>query len=178
MTFRETELAGAFVLELERHADQRGFFARSFCREEFSARGLDPAVVQCNVSFNLKRGTLRGLHYQAEPHAENKLVRCPRGGIYDVIVDGRPESPTYRRWLAVELSARNQRQLYIPKGFAHGFQTLEDETEVFYQMSEYHHPEAARGMRWDDPQLAIVWPPCPQRIISERDLSFEYLPQL
>jgi dTDP-4-dehydrorhamnose 3,5-epimerase len=174
LKFLPTPLAGACVIELERLEDERGFFARSFCQEEFRAHGLDPVVAQCNVSFNSKRGTLRGLHYQGEPHAEAKLVRCTRGAIWDVIVDLRERSPTARKWHAVELTADNRCSLYVPPGFAHGFQTLADDTEVLYQMSEFYHPESARGVRWDDRTLAIPWP-IKKAIISPRDQAFPAL---
>ena len=174
MKFLPTPLAGAYLIELEQLDDERGFFARSFCQNEFRAHGLDPVVAQCNVSFNRKRGTLRGLHYQAEPHAEAKLVRCTRGAVWDVIVDFRKGSPTWRKWHAVELTAENRRALYIPKGFAHGFQTLEDDSEVLYQMSEFYHPESARGVRWDDRTLAIRWP-IKDAVISPRDRAFPTL---
>lgn len=174
MKFTPTPLAGAYLIELEQLEDERGFFARSFCQNEFKAHGLDPVVAQCNVSFNRQRGTLRGLHYQAEPHAEAKLVRCTRGAVWDVIVDLRKDSPTARKWHAVELSAENRRALYIPAGFAHGFQTLADDTEVFYQMSEFYYSELARGVRWDDRTLAIRWP-IEQAIISSRDRAFPTL---
>jgi dTDP-4-dehydrorhamnose 3,5-epimerase len=171
LKFTPTPLAGAFVVELARMEDERGFFARSFCQEEFCAHGLDPVVTQCNVSFNRKRGMLRGLHWQAAPHAEAKLVRCTRGGIWDVIVDLRKGSPTVRQWHAVELNADNRLALYVPRGFAHGFQTLADDSEVLYQMSEYYRPESARGVRWDDPTLAIRWP-LEQAAMSSRDRAF------
>lgn len=145
--------------------------SRARSAREFERHGLDPVVAQCNVSWNRRRGTLRGLHYQAPPHAEAKLVRCTRGAIWDVIVDVRPDSPTFRRWYAVELSALNRLALYVPAGFAHGFQTLADDSEVFYQMSAFHAPGHARGLRWDDPLLAIAWP-LPDPIVSERDRSF------
>lgn len=174
MKFTPTPLAGAYLIELEQLEDERGFFARSFCQNEFKAHGLDPVVAQCNVSFNRQRGTLRGLHYQAEPHAEAKLVRCTRGAVWDVIVDLRKGSPTACKWHAVELTAENRRALYIPAGFAHGFQTLADDTEVFYQMSEFYHPELARGVRWDDRTLAIRWP-IEQAIISSLDRAFPTL---
>jgi dTDP-4-dehydrorhamnose 3,5-epimerase len=170
MIFRETPLAGAWVLEPERFEDERGFFARTYCRREFEARGLDPAIAQCSVSFNHRRGTLRGLHFQTAPHEEVKLVRVTRGAVWDVIVDLRPGSPTLRRHFAVVLSAENRHELYIPKGMAHGFQTLEDAAEVFYQISEFYAPESARGFRWDDPAFAIPWPE-PVTIISEKDLN-------
>ncbi|HEY6863573.1 MAG TPA: dTDP-4-dehydrorhamnose 3,5-epimerase [Burkholderiales bacterium] len=168
MKFVATPLAGAFVVELEELADERGFFARSFCRDEFARHGLEPAVAQCNVSYNAQRGTLRGLHYQAEPHPEAKLVRCTRGAVWDVAVDLRPGSPTLHRWFALELTADNRRALYVPAGFAHGFQSLTDSSEVLYQMSESYRAELARGVRWDDPRLAIPWPVAPA-IVSERD---------
>jgi dTDP-4-dehydrorhamnose 3,5-epimerase len=170
MIFRETPLPGAWVLEPERIADERGFFARTWCRRDFEVRGLETDIAQCSVSFNHRRGTLRGLHFQAEPHAEVKLVRVNRGAIWDVIVDLRPDSPTYRRHFAVVLSAQAGHQLYIPKGMAHGFQTLEDATEVSYQISAFYTPEAARGYRWDDPAFAIPWPE-PVTVISEKDRS-------
>lgn len=158
MKFIETKLAGAYIIEAERLEDERGFFARTFCQKEFAAHGLITTFVQCNISFNKHKGTLRGLHYQIEPHPETKLVCCTQGAIYDVIVDLRPGSPTYAQWIAVELSAKNRRMLYIPEGFAHGFQTLSDESQVFYQMSEFYHPECARGVRWDDRAFGIEWP--------------------
>jgi dTDP-4-dehydrorhamnose 3,5-epimerase len=158
MLFTETTLKGAYIVDLELREDERGFFARSWCEDEFRKHGLSPRLAQCNVSFNKKRGTLRGMHYQAEPFPEAKLVRCTMGAIYDVIIDLRVESPTFKQWFAVELSAENRRALYIPEGFAHGFQTLTDNAEVFYQMSEFYHPECARGVRWDDPMFGVVWP--------------------
>ena len=168
MIFTETELQGAFIIEPEPIEDDRGFFALLWSREEFSLRGLNHRVVQANISFNKKRGTLRGLHFQMEPHQEAKLVRCTAGAIYDVIADLRPGSPTFRRWVGVELTSVNRLMLYVPEGFAHGFQTLEDDTEVAYQLSEYYHPESARGVRWDDPALSIKWP-LPVTVLSERD---------
>lgn len=175
MKFVPTALAGAFLVELERREDERGFFARSFCQEEFKAHGLDPCVAQCNVSFNARRGTLRGLHYQAAPHEEAKLVRCTRGAVWDVIVDLRAGSPTRLQWHGAELSEDNGAALYVPKGFAHGFQTLVGESEVLYQMSEFYHPELARGLRWDDPRLAIRWP-LSEPVVSARDRSYPLLP--
>lgn len=168
MIFRETPLPGAWVLEPERFEDERGFFARTYCRSEFEARGLDPEVSQCSVSYNHRRGTLRGLHFQAAPHAEVKLVRVTRGAVWDVVVDLRPDSPTFRKHFAVALSADSRNALYIPKGMAHGFQALEDETEVFYQISEPYAPESARGYRWDDPAFAIPWPE-PVTVMSDKD---------
>jgi dTDP-4-dehydrorhamnose 3,5-epimerase len=169
--FQELSIPGAWLIEPEKHEDHRGFFARAWCQREFAAHGLTTAFVQGNISFNKKKGTLRGLHYQAAPYGEAKLVRVTQGALYDVIVDLRQDSPARGQWLAVELSAENYRMLYIPAGVAHGFQTLADNTEVFYQMSEFHHPDAARGIRWDDPELNIPWP-LPQPIMSPRDLSF------
>jgi len=174
LKFLATPLAGAYLIELEQLDDERGFFARSFCQNEFKAHGLDPIVAQCNVSFNRKRGTLRGLHYQAEPHAEAKLVRCTRGAIWDVIVDLRKGSPTARKWHAVELTAENCRALYVPAGFAHGFQTLKDDTEVLYQMSEFYNAESARGVRWDDPAFGIAWP-LANPILSKKDASYAFV---
>jgi dTDP-4-dehydrorhamnose 3,5-epimerase len=171
LIFTETELPGAFLIEPEMHEDDRGFFARTFCRQEFEERGLNPRVVQCNVSFNKRKGSLRGMHFQTSPYAEAKLVRCTAGSIYDVIIDLRPSSPAFKKHLGVELSARNRKMLYIPEDFAHGFQTLEDDTEVFYQMSQYYSPEHSRGVRWDDPAFGISWPPG-ERIIIERDRTY------
>lgn len=171
MRFTETTLAGAYVVESEAAEDERGHFVRNFCRDEFAARGLDTRVAQTSTSFNHKRGTLRGMHFQTEPFPEAKLVRCARGAIFDVIVDLRRESETYGRWFGVELSDANRRSLYVPPHFAHGFQTLEDATEVFYQISEFYHPECARGLRWDDAALGIEWP-LPVSVISERDRAF------
>ncbi len=171
MIFTETALAGVFVIEPERLEDERGFFARTWCRDEFAAHGLDAALVQCNVSYNKRKGILRGLHYQAAPHEEVKLVRCTRGAIYDVAVDLRPPSVTYKRWVAVELTADNHRMLYIPKGCAHGFETLSDDSEVYYQMSELYQPDSARGVRWDDLALRIAWP-LPYPILSQKDRSY------
>jgi dTDP-4-dehydrorhamnose 3,5-epimerase len=169
MIFIETKLPGVFIVEVQRLEDDRGFFGRSFCRREFAGRGLNPEVAQCNISFNRDTGTLRGMHYQAAPHAEEKVVRCTRGSLYDVIVDLRTESPTYKQWIAVELTGENRRMLYIPKGFAHGFQTLVDNTEIFYQMSEFYHPESACGVRWNDPAFGIQWPIEDRVILSDRD---------
>jgi dTDP-4-dehydrorhamnose 3,5-epimerase len=168
MIFRETPLAGAWVLEPERFADERGFFARTFCRRDFAARGLDPEIAQCSLSWNQRRGTLRGLHFQAEPHAEVKLVRVSRGAVWDVIVDLRPGSSTLRKHFALVLSAENGHQLYIPKGMAHGYLTLADDTEVSYQISELYAPDSAHGYRWNDPSFAIPWPE-PVTVISEKD---------
>ena len=171
MKFIPTSLAGAHVIEPERLEDERGYFARTFCRDEFLAHGLNPDLVQCNVSFNAKKSTLRGMHYQAKPHEEAKLVRCTRGSIFDVIIDIRTNSPTIGKWFAVELSAANGLMLYIPEGFAHGFQTQEDGSEVFYQMSERYFPELARGIHWHDPAIGIRWP-LPNPVVSQRDAGF------
>lgn len=169
--FRETTLAGAFVIERDKHEDERGFFARTYCRQEFAAHGLNPEIAQCNVSFNKRKGTLRGMHYQAPPFAEAKLVRCTAGAIFDVIIDLRKSSETFRQHFAVELCASNGKMLYIPEGFAHGFQTLLDDTEVFYQMSQPYAPQCARGVRWNDPSFSIEWPPA-ERTIVERDRNY------
>jgi dTDP-4-dehydrorhamnose 3,5-epimerase len=169
--FTETPLAGAFIIELELLSDERGFFARTFDADEFRRLDLEPAVAQCNTSYNERAGTLRGMHYQAAPDGECKLVRCTRGAIYDVIVDLRPDSETYCRWFAAELSADNARQLYVPQGLAHGFQTLTDGSEVAYQMSHVHVPEQARGVRWDDPAFGIEWPEA-ERTISDKDRGY------
>ncbi|HEY7140315.1 MAG TPA: dTDP-4-dehydrorhamnose 3,5-epimerase [Methylomirabilota bacterium] len=171
MIFTPALLPGAFIVEPDLHRDVRGFFARTWCQEEFTAHGLNPRLVQCSVSFTERRGTVRGLHYQDAPHQEAKLVRCVRGAIHDVIVDLRRQSPTFRRHVAVELREGSYRMLYVPEGVAHGFQTLADGTEVAYQMSEFHRPEAARGVRWDDPAFAIPWPES-VRVVSDRDRSF------
>jgi len=171
MIFQPTPLAGAYVIELEPHADERGFFARTFCEREFGARGLATRFPQANTSFNARAGTLRGMHWQAAPHAEAKLMRCTSGAIFDVIVDLRRRSPTLLRWFGVELSARNRKALYAPEGFAHGFLTLTPEAEVAYLMSASYAPEAARGARYDDPRLGIAWPAKPA-VISARDLAY------
>jgi dTDP-4-dehydrorhamnose 3,5-epimerase len=166
--FTETPLKGAFIIEPERIEDERGFFARTFCRREFNTHSLNPDLLQCSVSFNRKCGTLRGMHFQVTPHAETKLVRCTRGGVYDVILDLRPQSPTFKNWVAVHLSAENHLMAYIPEGFAHGFQTLQDETEVSYYISEFYSREYERGVRWNDPTFGIRWPARP-RVISDKD---------
>jgi len=172
--FTETEVVGVTVVDLEPIEDERGFFARVVSEQEFEAAGLHPSFLEGSVSFNTRRGTLRGLHYQAEPVAEDKLVRCTAGALYDVAVDLRPGSPTFRRWTAVELSAERRNALFIPKGCAHGFETLADATEVSYLMSASYHPELARGVRWDDPSLAIPWPIVPP-IVSSRDATLPLL---
>lgn len=172
MIFTETKLPGAFLVEPERIEDERGFFARTWSEREFAERGLNPQLVECNISLNLKKGTLRGMHFQIAPHAQAKLVRCTRGALYDVIIDLREDSSTFKQWLGIELTADNYRMLYVPEGFAHGFQTLADQTEILYQMSEVYAPEYARGVRWDDPAFAIEWPEAPERIINERDRNY------
>ena len=170
-----TALDGAFILDLDRRNDDRGYFARTWCQRELEQVGLNTSLVQCSVSYNLRRQTLRGMHWQAPPHAEVKIVRCTRGAIWDVIIDLRPESPTYMQHLGVELTADSARSLYIPEGMAHGFVTLADASEVFYQMSEFHDPASARGVRWNDPSFAISWP-LPVSVIAERDRSYpDYL---
>ncbi len=172
MRFTETELKDAFVLDLERRADERGFFARAFCEKEFAEHRLETRFVQCNISFNERKGTLRGLHYQVAPHVETKLVRCFRGAIYDVIIDLRPDSPTYRRWLGVELSEDDRRMLYVPEGFAHGYQTLADATEAFYHVSAFYAPGEERGVRWNDPAFEIEWPEPEPTVISDKDATW------
>jgi dTDP-4-dehydrorhamnose 3,5-epimerase len=171
MVFRETALAGAYLIEPERQEDERGFFARTFCEREFAARGLVSTFVQWSISHNPRKGTLRGMHYQAAPHEETKLVRCTAGAIYDVVIDLRKNSPTYRRWASAELSAENRLLLYVPEGFAHGFVTLRDATEVAYHISAFYQPETARGVRWDDSAFRVAWPEG-EKILSERDRNY------
>lgn len=178
MIFTETNLKGAYTIEPEKLADDRGFFGRTWCQREFSDQGLDPSLVQSSISLNHQQGTLRGMHLQLPPAAEVKLVRCTRGAIYDVIVDLRSDSATYLHWTGVKLTADNRIALYIPKGFAHGFQTLGDDTEVFYQISEFYDPNLARGFRWNDPMIKIDWP-IPVSKISDRDRTYpDYTPDL
>jgi dTDP-4-dehydrorhamnose 3,5-epimerase len=174
MRFIATELGGAFIVEPESHEDSRGLFARTFCAREFREHGLVDTFLQCNTSWNARKGTLRGLHYQLPPSSEVKLVRCTAGALWDVLVDLRPNSPTYLQHVGVELTAKNRRALYIPEMFAHGFQTLEDDTEVFYQMSEFYAPKSARGLRFDDPKLGIKWP-LPATSISDQDRNWTLL---
>lgn len=176
MIITETELPGCYLLEPERLEDHRGFFARTFSATDFERRGLNARVAECSLSFNRSAGTLRGLHYQAEPHSEAKLVRCTRGEIFDVAVDVREASDTYLRWTAVELTEANRLALYLPEGLAHGFLTLQPHSEVSYQISYPFVPEAARGLRWDDPALTIRWPTMDGLIISERDQAWPLLP--
>jgi len=171
MIFRATEVAEAFEIRPELNSDERGFFARSWCRKEFEAHGLNPRLEQCSISFNTRKGTLRGLHWQAAPFREAKVIRCTQGSIYDVALDVRKHSSTYKRWTAVVLSASKRNMLYVPEGCAHGFLTLEDATEVLYQMSEFYSPQSARGVRWDDPVFGVTWPH-PVQVISERDRAY------
>jgi dTDP-4-dehydrorhamnose 3,5-epimerase len=181
MRFTETKLAGAFIIDLERREDERGFFARAFCQREFAEHGLNTGIAQANVAFNRDAGTLRGMHFQFPPAAETKLVRCTRGAIVDMIVDVRPESPTYLEHVAVELSADNGRALYVPERFAHGYQVLADETETSYQVGEFYAPELEGGLRYDDPRLGLEWP-LPVVEMSEKDRAWlpldEYEPEL
>lgn len=177
MLFTETNLRGAYLIDIEQRQDERGFFARAWCQQEFEDHGLVARVVQANISYNKRAGTLRGMHYQKAPYAETKLVRCVRGAIYDVIIDLRPDSPTYMQWLGVELTAENYRMLYVPEGFAHGFQTLADNTEVTYQVSQFYTPGAEGGLRYDDPAFKIEWPVA-VRVISEKDRNWpDYEPE-
>jgi dTDP-4-dehydrorhamnose 3,5-epimerase len=172
MVFTETKLKGAFVIDLERKEDERGFFARTFCVDEFQAHGLNGRLIQCSASFNKRRGTLRGMHWQDPPHIECKLVRVTRGAIFDVIIDLRPASPTFKQYFSAELTAENHRQIYVPEGFAHGYQTLEDNTEIFYQMSAPFAPALGRGVRWNDPAFGIRWPEVEERLVNARDATF------
>ena len=172
MIFTETKLKGAFIIDLELVKDDRGFFARTWCKKEFSKYGLNPNLVQCSTSLNLKKGTIRGMHFQLFPYEEAKLVRCTRGSMFDVIIDLRPTSKTFKEWVNYELTSENRKMIYIPEGFAHGFQTLEDNTEVLYHMSEYHLPEYATGVRWNDPAFNINWPQKNNIVISEKDKSY------
>lgn len=171
MKFHQTELEGAYIIELEKLEDDRGFFARTFCQKELQEHGLAPMVAQANVSFNAKAGTLRGMHYQLAPYEETKLIRCTRGALYDVIVDLRPDSASYQRWIGVELTAGNYRMLYVPANFAHGFITLEDNTEAIYFVSGFYTPGSERGLRWDDSQFNIEWPRSVD-VISEKDANW------
>jgi dTDP-4-dehydrorhamnose 3,5-epimerase len=171
MKFTQTKIPGAYLIEIEPMADERGFFARTFCSQEFAAHNLVTEFPQCNVSFSAKQGTLRGMHYQVAPYPETKLVRCTQGAIYDIILDLRPESPTFKQWVGMELTANNHRMFYIPPGCAHGLQTLSDNTEVFYQMSGIYHPPSAKGVRWNDPSFGIELP-LPVSVINPRDLNY------
>ena len=171
MKFVSTELEGVYTIEIEKFEDERGFFARAWCAKEFEAAGMNPNLVQGNISYCGHRGTLRGMHYQAAPYEEAKCVRCTRGAIYDVCIDLRPESPSFLKWTGVELSAQNHRLIYIPEGFAHGYVTLVDNTEIFYLVSQYYAPEYERGVRWDDKRFSIDWP-ITDVIISEKDKTW------
>jgi len=171
VNFRQTPVVDAWEIEIEPIGDHRGWFARTFCRDEFTTRGINSSVAQCSTSFNPRRGTLRGLHYQTSPHLEAKLVRCTRGAVFDVAVDLRADSPTFARWVGVTLTADNGRMLYVPEGCGHGFLTLEDNAEVHYQISQPYHPESQRGVRWNDPRFQIGWPGIPE-IISDRDSNY------
>jgi dTDP-4-dehydrorhamnose 3,5-epimerase len=171
VTFTGTKLSGVFIIEPEKKEDERGFFARTWCQKEFEAYRLNSKLVQCNVSFSKTKGTLRGLHYQARPHEQAKIVRCTVGVIYDVIIDIRPESPTFKEWVGVELNSADYKMLYVPEGMAHGFQTLSDNSEVFYQMSEFYCPECEKGVRHNDPVFGIAWP-LPISKISSKDLAW------
>ena len=171
MLFSETELKGAHIIEVEKIEDNRGFFARAWCQRELEEHVLTARILQANISFNKKKGTLRGMHYQIAPYEESKFVRCTSGAIYDVVIDLRPDSPTFRRWMGVELTAENYKMLYVPENFAHGFQTLEDDTEVTYQVSQFYTPGSERGIHWDDPAFSIDWP-IEVQIISDKDKSW------
>ena len=177
MIFIETRLPGAFVIEIERREDARGFFARSFCQREFASRGLKPLIAQANLALNLKKGTVRGMHFQYPPAAETKLVRCSRGAIVDIIVDLRPESPTFLQHVAVELTEDNYRAIYVPERFAHGYQALMDRTETTYQVGEFYTPEAEGGLRHDDPRLRLIWP-LPITVVSDKDRGFGLLAEI
>lgn len=172
MIFTETALKGAYIVEPEKYEDERGHFARVFCEKEFETYGFKLNMVQSNVAFSYKRGTIRGLHYQIDPFAEVKLVRCITGSIFDVIIDLRPESLTYKQWFGIELNSENNQMLLVPANFAHGYQSLVDDTEVFYQVSQFYTPEAEKGVRWDDPTFNIQWPEKAHPIISEKDKSW------
>lgn len=173
MIFTETKLAGSYIIEIEKCEDERGFFARTWDSNVCKEMGLNSNLVQCNISFNIERGTIRGMHFQKSPHEEDKIVRCTKGKIFDVIIDLRSDSPTFTKWVSFELSEKNHKMLYIPKGFAHGFQTIEKDSEVFYQMSEYFMPEYSSGVMWNDPNFKIIWP-LPISTISKKDLSYSH----
>lgn len=175
MNFHDTPIPGAFVIEPEPVRDERGSFARTWCQYEYESRGLTSRFVQCSTSFNRRRGTLRGMHFQRAPHLESKLVRCTRGRAYDVILDLRPASPAFGRWFGAEIGADDCRMMYVPEGVAHGFQTLEDETEILYQISTYYAPEFAAGVRWDDPEVGIRWPMPARPVMSDRDRALPFL---
>jgi dTDP-4-dehydrorhamnose 3,5-epimerase len=171
MKFRETAVAGVYEIDLEERTDERGFFARSWCQEEFAKHNLNTRIAQCNISFNARRGTLRGLHYQDKPFPEAKVVRCTRGAIFDVAVDLRRESSTFCKWVGVELTSDNRKSLYIPEGCAHGFLALSEDSEIFYLMSEFYHADLSRGVRWNDPAFGVVWP-ARVEVISDRDQTY------
>jgi dTDP-4-dehydrorhamnose 3,5-epimerase len=175
--FSETKLKGAFIIDLDRREDSRGFFARGFCQHEFAAHGLKPVIAQANIAHNISKGTLRGMHFQFPPAAETKLVRCTRGAIVDIIVDLRPESPTYLDHVAVELNGDNQRAIYVPERFAHGYQVLADNSDTTYMVGEYYTPAAESGLMFDDPRLALKWP-LPVSVISEKDQKFRLLDEI
>ena len=176
MKFVKTPIGGVLLIEIEPVTDMRGHFARTFCAEEFRRQGLETQVAQCSMAFTARAGTVRGMHYQRDPHGEAKLVRCTRGAVHDAVIDLRPDSPTFRQWFGIEISASSRRMIYVPPGLAHGYQSLEDETEVAYQMSTAHRPDAEAGVRWDDPSFGVRWPQ-PVTLISERDRSFpDFLP--
>jgi dTDP-4-dehydrorhamnose 3,5-epimerase len=174
MIFQEQFIKGLYLIEPEKQIDERGFFARIFCEKDFASKGLDSNFIQSSIAFNFKKGTLRGMHFQMAPHEETKIVRCTRGAIFDVVVDLRPNSPTLYKWFSIKLCPENRYMLYIPKGLAHGFQTLEDHTEVFYQMAHPYNPDSARGIRWDDPAIGITWP-LPVSVISNKDQTFSWI---
>lgn len=177
MKFKATKLKGAFIIEMELIRDSRGFFARAWCQKEFEEHGLKPYIAQANITLSREKGTLRGMHCQAAPYQEVKVVRCIKGAVFDVIIDLRPDSPTYREWFGIELTESNCKMLYVPEDFAHGYQTLEQNTEVFYQVSQCYFPESERGMRWNDPQFGIRWPLTENLVISEKDKKWpDFLP--
>jgi dTDP-4-dehydrorhamnose 3,5-epimerase len=175
--FTETKLKGAYIIEIDKLRDQRGFFARMWCKNEFEAHGLNPNIVQVNLSFNKQRGIIRGLHYQKRPYEEAKLFRCIRGAIYDVIIDLRPKSPTFLEWAGFELTADNRKMLYVPESFAQGYQALVDDTEVFYQVSQFYSPDFEQGIRYDDPAFGIEWPVTNNLLVSDKDTCWpDYVP--
>ncbi|MCP4369004.1 MAG: dTDP-4-dehydrorhamnose 3,5-epimerase [Deltaproteobacteria bacterium] len=172
MIFKETCLTGAYTIELEEHSDERGFFARAWCKKEFMTQGLTSNIVQANFAFTINKGTIRGMHYQIAPNEEAKLMRCIKGAIYDVIIDLRPESSMYKQWFGVELSSENRKMLYVPKGFAHGYQSLTDNVETFYMVSEFYSPDSERAVRWNDPAFSIEWPITKNLTISDKDRNW------